>query len=87
MNTLADACMACFPGDAPPAEPRNVHAEPDGTLSADYRCAACGTTWRTTWQITTAWPEKRDFRPVSALLTELIGLLAELLASGETEAA
>lgn len=87
MNGLADACPACFPGDAPAAVPASVHAEADGRVSAYYRCALCGATWRTLWKVTAAWPEIRDRRPVSALLDEVIGLLAHLLAGEEAEAA
>lgn len=86
MNALADACLACFPGDAPAAVPLGIQANPDGTLAADYRCALCGLTWRTTWTVT-AWPAVRTYRTTSQLLDELIGLLAQLLGDEEMEAA
>jgi hypothetical protein len=86
MNTLADACMACFPGDAPAAVPLAIGANADGTLAADYRCPLCGLAWRTSWTVT-AWPAARAYRTTSQLLDEVIGLLAGLFDAEELEAA
>lgn len=86
MNALADACMTCFPGDAPAAMPIGIQANADGTMTAGYKCPRCGLTWHTTWTVT-AWPAIRVYRSTSQLLDELIGLLAQLLDGEETEAA
>lgn len=86
MNALADACMTCFPGDAPAALPSGIQANDDGTVAADYKCPRCGLTWRTTWTVT-AWPAVRVCRTTAQLLDELIGLLAVLLDGEEMEAA
>lgn len=86
MNTLADACMTCFPGEADAAAPTAVRATTDGTLTADYQCPLCGLAWRTTWTVGTAWPAARIYRPAIPLMDEAIRLLADLLDGEELEA-
>jgi hypothetical protein len=83
---LADACPACFPGDAPAAQPGGICVTADGYLSAGYRCGACGRAWRTAWQVVTAWPVRRTEAgaELTALLDEVIAVLAEALL-GEDE--
>jgi len=76
---LADACPSCHPGDVPAAAPLRVRID-DGALEAAYECAACGTAWRTWWELASCWPLRREpVRSVTALLGELIAALANLL--------
>jgi len=86
MTAFTDACLQCHPGDAPAAKPLTLELTDDGMLAADYRCTACGTTWRTKWTVT-AWPAVRDYRQAGELLTKTIALLAELLDGEELEGA
>lgn len=85
MNALADACMACFPGEAPAAVPPELRANADGTLTADYSCPLCGLAWRTTWEITAAWPAVRVYARPFPLMDEAIRLLSDLLDGEELE--
>lgn len=85
MSTLADACPACFPGDAPAALPAGVRAGEGGAITADYQCGLCGLEWATQWNMSAAFPESRSFRPPPPL-EEVIRLLAVLLEGEELEA-
>lgn len=83
---LSDACPSCFPGDAPAAVPAAVRDGADGTLTAAYACPACGTEWRTWWQVATAWPVRRAEGAAVPALDKVISLMADLLDGEELEA-
>jgi hypothetical protein len=87
VNALADACMACFPGEADAADPSEMQVTADGTLTAHYACPLCGLAWRTTWTVAAAWPSVRIYRSATPLMDEVIRLLADLLDGEELEAA
>ena len=85
MNAFADACLACFPGDAPAAMPANVQAGEDGMVTADYRCPLCRLEWTARWKVAVAFPDIRIYRSSIPLLDNAIGLLAGLLEGEELE--
>lgn len=85
MNVLADACLACFPGEAPAAIPSAVEANADGIVTAGYSCPRCGLAWRTTWTVAAAWPSARIYARPFPLLDEAMRLLADLLDGEELE--
>lgn len=86
MNALADACPACFPGDAPAAIPANARTDEDGAITADYQCPLCGFAWATRWKIAGAFPETRIYRAAIPLMDDAIRLLVDLLDGEELEA-
>jgi hypothetical protein len=56
-SLLADACPECHPGDFPAVLPSSVTPDGNGSLRADYRHEACGTTWAAWWDAAAAhWP-------------------------------
>lgn len=78
-SLIVDACPQCHPGDVPAAAPLQARIG-DGALMAAYACAACGTAWRTWWELAGCWPLRREAdKPVTVLLDELIAALANLL--------
>ena len=85
MDVLSDACPACFPGDAPAANPAGMRIGGEGDLTANYTCGRCGFAWRTTWKIAAAWPAVRVYALPVPLLDEVMRLLAELLEGEELE--
>jgi len=76
---LADACPRCTPGDVPASRPSRIDVA-GGQLAAAYVCAACGTAWRTWWELAGTWPAAREVcKSVTEMLDELIAMLANLL--------
>ena len=67
--TFPDACPACLPGDAPVAFPADEPEPVNGGTLASYRCALCGTAWRT-WFDYWGWPAGRQIEPLSAPRTD-----------------
>lgn len=84
---LADACPACFPGDAPRADPAETWLDAEGCISASYLCPLCGFAWITRWKVAFAWPAARVTAPADPALDRAIGLLSVLLDGEELEAA
>lgn len=84
---LADACPACFPGDAPSAAATQMWVDAEGCISASYLCRLCGFAWITRWKVALAWPAARLAAPSDPALDRTIGLLAALLDGEELEGA
>jgi hypothetical protein len=73
---LADTCPRCAVGDAPGALPVATACAGD-SIRAEYRCAACGCEWHTSWDARAAgWPVDRTevpAQPPASVLMEALG--------------